>query len=106
MALKDFRLPLGVQCDESCGESTDLYYEVLMAFVMNLCIKQILTREAIRLKKMYALCGERPENRLHRLGRDGVAVKRHVAIGGEDVAVVKRTYGVKAGRNLLVVAEL
>ena len=94
MALQDFRLPLGIQCDKAGGKSADLNHKILMAFGMDLRVKQVFARKAIRLKKMYALCGERPENRLHRLGRDGIPVKRHVAVGGEDIAVVKRAYGV------------
>ena len=85
MSLKHFRLPRGVERDETSGETADFDDEIQMAFGMDLRIQQVLTREAVRLQQMDVLLRERPEDRLQRFWRDAAFVKRHIAIGRENI---------------------
>ena len=88
MPLKHFFLPSGVERNEPCGETADFDDEIQMAFGMDLRVQQVLPREAVRLQKMDVFLGERPENRLKDFWRDGVFVKRHIAVGREDVLMM------------------
>ena len=105
MPLQNLGLPLGAQCHESCGEATYFDNKVLVAFGMNLRIKELFARKAVWLEQMDSLGRKDPEDGLQNLGGDSAAVEGHVAVGGEDVAVVEAADGIQAGRNLLLVAE-
>ena len=91
MPLKHFRLPCGVERNKTRGETADFDDEIQMAFRMDLRIQQVFTGEAIRMQKMDVLFRKSPEDRLQRLRRDAALVKRHVAVGREDVFMMQRT---------------
>ena len=54
---------------------------------------------------MNVLLGKRSKNSLQNLRRDGIFVKRHIAVGCEDVLMMQRADGVQRGRDGRTVAK-
>ena len=64
VALQDFGLPFGTQGHEARGEAADFDDKALVAFGVDLRVKEFFARKAVWLEKVDALGGEDPEDGL------------------------------------------